>query len=393
MSLKKRIFSGDTALWVVFLLMTVVSLLAVYSSIGLYAIVDNGTAPTMLFAKHVGIVVLTYLVSIGFSRINYRVFYKLALWFFLISFALQFFVVVTGGRWLRMGFLSFQPSEIVKITLIVYVASLLTRFRDTIEDPKTLFVLLLPIGLSCALILPENLSTAGIVFLACFVLLYFGGVNARWWRRILFAALAVVVVSLIVFAYIGDQVDVMRSGTWGHRITAWLHPNPDELNQENMSRMAIARGGYWGKGIASTIHARLMTQAHNDFIYSIIIEEYGMLGGIVVFFLYAVFYYRCIKIATRAKGTFGSLCVAGFGSVIFIQALVNMCVAVGVLPVTGQTLPFISYGGTAYVFLGCGYGLIQSVAEDTRRRDQKAKRERAAQDEQVSSEQNREEGK
>ena len=131
-----------------------------------------------------------------------------------------------------------------------------------------------------------------------------------------------------------------------------------------MARMAIARGGLVGKGPGNTVHARLMTQAHNDFIYAIIIEETGMVGGLLVFVLYSVFYFRCIRLSWKCKGRFGALTVAGFGTMIYLQALANMCVAVGVLPVTGQTLPFISYGGTAYLFLGCGLGVIQSVAAD-----------------------------
>ena len=129
-----------------------------------------------------------------------------------------------------------------------------------------------------------------------------------------------------------------------------------------MARMAVARGGFFGCGIGTTIHGRLMTQAHNDFIYAIIIEEAGTLSALIIFALYAWFYFRCIRIATACRGPFGSLCAAGLGTLIFLQAIINMAVAVGVLPVTGQTLPFISYGGSAYLFLGCGIGVIQSVA-------------------------------
>ena len=132
--------------------------------------------------------------------------------------------------------------------------------------------------------------------------------------------------------------------------------------------MVVARGEFFGCGIGSTIHGRLMTQAHNDFIYAIIIEEAGMLAAIAIFALYVLFYFRCIHIARHCKGTFGSLSVAGLSTMIFLQALVNMSVAVGVLPVTGQTLPFISFGGTAYLFMGFGVGVIQSVAADNKKK-------------------------
>ena len=205
-------------------------------------------------------------------------------------------------------------------------------------------------------------------------MMLFGGVNRKWWWRLFLAGVLVVSVGLAI-AYMrydkGTQAEtekteqiLERSTTWGHRIHSWLQPNPDELSQENMARMAIARGGILGKGPGNTVHARLMTQAHNDFIYAIIIEELGMVTGILVLVLYSFFYFRCIRLAWRCKGRFGALAVAGFGTMIYLQALANMCVAVGVLPVTGQTLPFISYGGTAYLFLGCGLGVIQSVAAD-----------------------------
>ena len=188
-----------------------------------------------------------------------------------------------------------------------------------------------------------------------------------WWKGVAVMAIAAVVMFVVLY-FVGDKMDVARSGTWGHRLQNWLHPNPDELSQENMARMAVARGEFFGCGIGSTIHGRLMTQAHNDFIYAIIIEEAGMLAAIAIFALYVLFYFRCIHIARHCKGTFGSLSVAGLSTMIFLQALVNMSVAVGVLPVTGQTLPFISFGGTAYLFMGFGVGVIQSVAADNKKK-------------------------
>jgi cell division protein FtsW len=157
-----------------------------------------------------------------------------------------------------------------------------------------------------------------------------------------------------------------------------MNPDPDELTQENMARMAVARGGFTGNGIGTTIHGRLMTQAHNDFIFAIIIEEAGTLAAIAIFLLYALFYFRCIRIANGCKGLFGSLSVAGIGTVIFLQAIIHMSVAVGVLPVTGQTLPFISYGGSSYIFLAAGVAIIQSVAIDNKKQRQQALQQAAS---------------
>ena len=273
------------------------------------------------------------------------------------------------GRWFHLPVIGqFQPSEIAKVILIIFVARMIAKRQENIEDIATFFMLLVSILAVVVLVLPENFSTAALIFLSCYLMMLFGGVKRKYWWNLLGVLVLVGGVAMFVMLKTGEHSDVLeRSETWVNRVDRWLNPNHDELSQENMARMAIARGGVLGAGIGNTVHARLMTQAHNDFIYAIIIEETGMVGGLVVFILYAIFYYRCVRLARRCKGTFGSLIVAGLGTVIYIQALVNMSVAVGVLPVTGQTLPFVSYGGTAYLFLGCGFGVIQSVAADVER--------------------------
>ena len=371
MKRKLNILAGDKALWFIFFLISVISLIAVYSTIGLSAIAEQGSTPSAVFFKHVGIVVATYVAIIVLSHINYRFFSKASMWLFYISIVLLLVVMMMHGeRWIKLpGGLSFQPSEIAKIALLVFLARNLALNKEHLEDPRSMLGLLLPVAVICLLVVFENLSTGILIFLACYITLYFGGVNKRvWWKGMAIMA-GLAAVGFLVLYLVGDQVDFARSGTWGHRLQAWIHPNPDELTQENMAKMAIARGGFFGNGIGTTIHGRLMTQAHNDFIYAIIIEEAGLIAAIGIFMLYAWFYFRCIRIATRCNGLFGSLCVAGIGTVIFLQAMVHMSVSVGLLPVTGQTLPFISYGGTAYLFLGFGIGVIQSVAADNKRQE------------------------
>lgn len=364
-----KIFKGDRTLWVVFFLLSIISLVAVYSSIGLYAYSQPGTRPTSLFFKHTLIVLATYFTIIILSKINYRYFSRFAMLGYWASLFLLVVMLALHGRWFHLPVIGqFQPSEIAKVILIIFVARMIAKRKENIEDIATFFMLLVSILAVVVLVLPENFSTAALIFLSCYLMMLFGGVKRKYWWNLLGVLVLVGGVAMFVMLKTGEHSDVLeRSETWVNRVDRWLNPNHDELSQENMARMAIARGGVLGAGIGNTVHARLMTQAHNDFIYAIIIEETGMVGGLVVFILYAIFYYRCVRLARRCKGTFGSLIVAGLGTVIYIQALVNMSVAVGVLPVTGQTLPFISYGGTAYLFLGCGFGVIQSVAADVER--------------------------
>lgn len=361
-----KIFKGDKIIWVVFFLLSVISLIAVYSSIGLYAYSMPNARPTGLFLKHLAIVVATYVAIILISRINYRYFSRFAMLGYWASLVLLAVMLALHGRWFRLPVIGqFQPSEIAKVVLIIFVARQLALKKEQTGELGTFLMLLVYILPVVLLVLPENFSTAALIFLSAYLLMLYGGVNRKYWWRLLGVLVLVGGVAMFVMLKTGEHSEVLdRSETWVNRVDRWLHPNPDELSQENMAKMAIARGGVARLGIGGTVHARLMTQAHNDFIYAIIIEETGMVGGLIVFILYSIFFFRCIKLSLKCKGRFGSLTVAGMGTMIYLQALVNMCVAVGVLPVTGQTLPFISYGGTAYLFLGCGLGVIQAVAAD-----------------------------
>ena len=375
MKRKLNILSGDKALWVIFFLLSGISLVAVYSTIGLSAITDLHSTPMKIFFKHLSFVLLTYIAVIGISHIKYIYFAKIFRWAFYASLVMMLIVMVMHtGRWLVIPHVGrFEPSELAKISMVIYLARTVTVNRDQLEDPRTFYILLIPIFVTCALIVPENLSTGILVLVTGYLILYFGGVNRKmWWKGLGIVLIGAVGVFLFLY-FLGDKMSVGRIPTWSHRIHSWINPNPDELTQENMARMAVARGGFFGNGIGTTIHGRLMTQAHNDFIFSIIIEEAGTFAALLIFALYAWFYFRCIRIATASKKLFGSLCVAGIGTLIFLQAIINMAVAVGVLPVTGQTLPFISYGGSAYLFLGSGIGVIQSVAFENKKQLRLAK--------------------
>ncbi len=376
-----KIFKGDKTIWVVFFLLSIVSLLAVYSSIGLYAYSAFASkTPTSLFLRHMLIVAVTYVVVAALSHVNYRYFSRFAvLGYWAAIVLLVVMLALNQGRWVRIPVIGqFQPSEIAKVVLIIFLARILALKKDHAGELGQFLMMLIYIAAVVVLVLPENFSTAALIFLAAYLVMYFGGVNKKYWWRLFLVGVVLVIGFLAVSYYkyekslnagVDTEMMIERQETWGHRVYSWINPKTDELTQENMARMAIARGGVARLGIGSTVHARLMTQAHNDFIYAIIIEETGMVGGLFVFALYSIFYFRCVKLTRRCKGRFGALTVAGLGTVIYLQALVNMCVAVGVLPVTGQTLPFISYGGTAYLFLGCALGVIQSVAADVEVQD------------------------
>ncbi len=377
-------FKGDKAIWFIFLVLAIISLISVFSSIGYSAVISDRT-PEQAFVRHLMFVVVTFVVVILLSNFNYRQFSR-ASWFgYIISIALLIAVFVIGhksnesgsgmSRWLILPLVGrFQPSELAKVIVIIYLARLLAQEKDNLKEWTTFRNILIPIFIITVLILSENLSTAVIIFFVCLAMLRLAPINVKHWRLTILALVVCGALALVV----GEKMNIpflARSETWANRIDNWLNFNDQELSQESMARMAVASGKFFGVGIGSTIQARLMTQANNDLIYAIIIEESGMLGGIIVLLLYVYLYIRCIKIAMRCKGDFGRMTVIGLGTLIFLQAAIHMSVSVGALPVTGQTLPFISSGGTAYLCMGLALGVIQAVAYDVNLSEAKAKKE------------------
>ena len=366
-------FKGDKAIWFIFLLLAIISLISVFSSIG-YSAALSGKSPEQVFVRHLIFVVLTFVVVILLSNFNYRRFSGISWLGYLVSLGLLVAVLVIGhksndagsgmSRWLQLPLVGrFQPSELAKIVIVVYLARLLTQEKNNLKEWTTFRNILIPVLILVALVVSENLSTALIIFFICFAMIRIAPINVNHWRLTILGLVVLGALALLI----GDKMNIpflARSGTWSSRIDNWLNFNEDELSQESMARMAVGSGKLFGVGIGSTIQARLMTQANNDLIYSIIIEETGMVGGLVVFLLYLYLYVRCIKIAIKCKGDFGRMTVVGLGTLIFLQAAIHMSVSVGALPVTGQTLPLISSGGTAYLCMGLALGIIQSVAYD-----------------------------
>ncbi len=369
-----KIFKGDTGIWIIFLLWSIISLTAVYSSIGYMALTKMNTTPTMAFLNHLLRVVLAYVAIIIVSNINYQAFSRLSVIGYVLTVALL--IISFGGRWMHIpGLGQFQPSEIAKIVLIVFLARQLTMQQEKIRESMTFWKMMVYMLIVIVPIFFENLSTAIIIFMTCMAMMYYGGIKkGRILKTIGVAAvLGGILLGCAYYVFhsplreTARETVLARAETWSNRVDHWLNPNKNALTQENIARMAVADGKLTGVGIGNTVHARLMSEANNDFIYAIIIEETGAITGIIIFILYTIFYIRCIKLARASKKKFGGLMIGGISTAIYMQAMIHISVCVGVLPVTGQTLPFISSGGTAYIFMGCGIGIIQSVAADTKR--------------------------
>lgn len=364
-------------MWVICIILSCISLIWVYSSIGYEAITKMHTSPTMAFIKHAFYIAIAYTAAIVVSNINYQFFSRIATLLYLCALAFVFFLMLTHSRWIWIPYVgSLQPSEVAKVCAIIFTARTLAILKEDATASKRFWFSLLPMAIIAAFIMPENLSTALLVFGVGLFMMYLGGVKLKHILLTVIPILLVGALSLFLaykifhsdFAPTARESFLARAETWSNRIDHWIHPDNEALTQENMAKMAVADGGLFRMNIGGTVHARLMTQANNDFIYAIIVEETGSIVGIIIFLLYSILFYRCITLSYWSGRRFGGLLILGLGSSIYLQALIHMCVCVGVIPVTGQPLPLISTGGTSYLLTGFSIGLIQSVARDTKKR-------------------------
>lgn len=387
----KSILQGDTAVWMIFLLLCMVSIVEVYSASSRMTFGNEPYwRPIMQHGSYIGLGILTawiihripcnYFKIAGTFMIHF-VAYPLLIW------ALFAPKTNDAGRWVDMGIIRMQPSEIAKISLIVFSAFILAALRDEKGASPTAFKIVAVEALAVILLIaPENASTAGILSLVMLGICFYAQVRAKVLLWIGSAVVGGAIFALTMAFSIpeeklvewktSDSAILHRVPTWVHRITNEnvLPENPADYNltdnvQETHARIAVATCNFVGKGPGNSVQRDFLPQAFSDFIYAIIIEELGIIGGGGVMFLYIFLMYRAMKIAQKCKALFPSYLVMGLALMIVIQAMVNMAVAVGAFPVTGQPLPLISRGGTS-IFVNCAYiGMILSVSRSAKRKD------------------------
>lgn len=358
---------GDRAIWMVVIFLSIFSLLAVYSSTGTLAYKFRSGNTEYYIIKHFIVMLLGLALMLLASRVKYTYYSRisqLAVW---VAAPLLLLTLIWGtnineaSRWLTLPIIniSFQSSDFAKLALIMFVARLLTKKQETIKDFKEAFVpVLLPILIITGLILPANFSTAAILFTTCVILMFVGGVNFKY----IMAMGGIGIVALALFIVIVlNMPEKGRVLTMKSRIEAYAGKSGDNY-QADQSKIAIASGGVFGKLPGNSTQRNFLPHAYSDFIYAIIIEEYGLAGGFFVLLLYLILFYRGVKIAKQSPGTFGALLAAGLSFSLVFQAMINMAVAVNIFPVTGQPLPLISMGGTSLWFSSLAIGIILSVS-------------------------------
>ena len=379
-----RIFQGDRVIWIVIIMLALISLMAVYSATGTYANAKYDGKNTYVLLSHAFRLVLGLGAVYAAHRLKYTYYsrlFQIAFWISipLLAYTLFFGVNLNEAqRVVSILGVSFQSSDFAKIALIGYLARELTLKQNEIKSFKSAFIpLVLPVVVVVGLIFPENFSTAGILLASCLVLLFVGRINMKYLLGILACALVLMSIYLVIVLNVAE--DKGRTGVWVQRMESFVEKFKDDEDksaeelareadaeefQSIQSRIAIAGGGVIGKGPGRSTQRNYLPHPYSDFIFAIIVEEYGLVMGAFVVLLYLILLYRAIRIMVTIPQSFGGFVAFGLAFMMVMQAMVNIGVAVGMFPVTGQPLPFVSMGGTSILFTGCALGIILSVSKE-----------------------------
>ena len=364
---------GDRIIWAIAALLAIFSFLPVYSAASNLAYIGSGSNTFSYFIKHFVHLFLGFSIIYVVHKIPYRYFRGLSMVMIPVVLILLIITVLQGAtigganasRWIRVpivGF-TFQPSTLAALVLMVYVARYLSKVKDEIISfRESVLPLWLPVFIVLALILPANFSTAALIFLMVILLTYVGGYPLKYLSIIIGSGVIVLALFVLTAKAFPDLMP-NRVDTWSSRISSFID---SEVTQEDYqiekAKIAIATGGLQGLGPGKSIQKNFLPQSSSDFIFAIIIEEYGLIGGIFLLILYLWLLFRIVIVAQKSDSVFGKLLAIGVGIPVIFQALVNMGVAVQLFPVTGQTLPLISSGGTSIWVTCLAMGIVLSVS-------------------------------
>lgn len=365
---------GDKSIWLIFIVLGIFSILAVYSAAGsmAYKLHDGNTEYYLV--QQVIMISLGFAVTYICYLLNYVQYSRLAPLFLMITIPLLCYTIFFGTeinearRWITIPWINktFQTSDFAKIALILYVARSLAVRQEFIKDLRSAFIpIIAPVVIVCGLIAPADLSTAGLLFVTCLLMMFIGRVSLKYVGLLIL--MGVVLAAILVL--LGNIFpEFVRLDTWISRIMG------ADTYQVEQSKIAIAQGEWFGVGPGNSVQRNFLPYPYADFIYSIICEEYGMIGGFVIIGLYLWLLFRCISIVTRCPKTFGAILAMGLCLNLVIQAFANIAVSVHLVPVTGLTLPLVSMGGTSLIFTCMSIGIILSVSKYVEHAEQERKK-------------------
>ena len=364
---------GDKTVWAIIAVLAIFSFLPVYSaSTNLVYVAGKGTTMGYLL-KHAILLLLGFVIVFATHKIPYRYFSGLSVLMIPVVILLLVFTLTQGtvigganaSRWIQIPFvgIGFQTSTLASVVLMMYVSRYLARNKEKqIIFKESLLYLWLPVGLVLAFILPANFSTTAITFSMIIILVFIGGYPMKNILIILGIGLLSLTLFVLTVKAFPEALQNSRINTWSNRVENFISGNAEDNYQAEKAKIAIASGEIYGKGPGKSVQKNFLPQSSSDFIYAIIGEEFGFIGAIFIILLYLLLLFRIVIITTKTQTIFGTLLVLGVGFPIIFQALINMAVAVGLFPVTGQPLPLLSTGGTSIWMTCFAIGIILSVS-------------------------------
>jgi cell division protein FtsW len=383
---------GDKFIWAIVVILTLVSMLVVYSSTGTLAYKLSKSTEFYLF-KQIMFIIAGVVIIYFTHRVNYTVYSRISVFIYLISIPLLLYTLFFGAnlndanRFIKLPIinLTFQASDVAKLGLFMYLSRQLSRKQEIIKNFKQGYLpLLVSIFIICVLIMPANLSTALLTGATSLLLLFIGRASMKHiGLTILGVAIPISILIGISINYY-DKVEkkqkelpqifsVMRVKTWITRVQGFMYADKEtESYQVQQSKVAIAKGGVLGMGPGNSEQRNFLPHPYSDYIYAIIIEEYGLVGGGLIVLIYLAFLFRCIRIFRNCPYAFGAFLALGLSFTLVIQAMTNMAVNVNLFPVTGVTLPLVSMGGSSFIFTCFAIGIILSVARNVEQVEKQA---------------------
>lgn len=374
---------GDKYIWTIIFILSMFSLLAVYSSTGTLAYQYRAGNTEYYLIKQVmiigGGIVLMYLTHL----INYKYFSRISQILYYLSIILLIITFFFGTdinhakRWITLPGvnLTFQTSDLAKFALIMYLARMLSKKQDMVRSFKEGFwPTILPVFIICGLIAPEDLSSALVLFSTSVLIMFVGRIHIAYIGGLFVISMVSLGLFVSLLFTLPEESMPGRMTTWKSRIETFFgdDASEDQEYQILQSKIAIAKGGFIPNGPGNSVQRNFLPHPYSDFIYAIIIEEYGFFGGVFIVILYLLFLIRSAFIVRKAPKAFGALLAFGLALTLVIQAMINMGVAVGLLPVTGLTLPLVSMGGSSTIFVSLAFGIILSVSRDIEKIEEEA---------------------
>ncbi len=365
------LFKGDRVVWGLIVVFMIYSLLAVYSSSVSIAFSRHGGDTTFFLKSQAMMLIFCLFIITVTHHLPYRIYSSLAGFILFVAIVLLIITLIfpvrinEASRWIMIpgtGFM-IQTSDLAKVALIIYLARMLSQNQHNLKDFKLMTrIMIVPVAIVCALIMPENLSTAVMIFGMALLIMFIGRMPVKY----LLAWMGMAIAAIIIFALLLDLVtENNRVAVWKDRLENYAkgENDRDADYQSNQAKIAIATGGLIGKAPGNSVQRNMLPQSNSDFIFAIIIEEYGLLfGALPVLFIYLILLFRGIAIARKCETAFPAFLVLGLTVMLVTQAMINMAVAVGLIPVTGQTLPMISWGRTSMVVSSFSLGAILGVS-------------------------------